>query len=82
MEELKFVRVYLDDLLVISKGTHEGHLDKLDGILRKLTKVRLKVNFRKTFLACTETKYLGCVITREGTQQLNAARSQNTWSKA
>ena len=78
------MRVYLDDLLVISKGNHEGHLDKLDDILSKLTKVRLKVNLRMTFLACTETKYLGCVITREGTKKrsyVNAARSQNTWSQ-
>ena len=30
MEELEFVRVYLDDLLVISKSTYEDHLEKLD----------------------------------------------------
>ena len=47
MEELKFVRVYLDGLLVISKGTNEGHLEKLDGVLSELTKVGLKVNQRR-----------------------------------
>ena len=43
MEELEFVRVYLDDLLVISKGTFEDHLEKLDEVLRELMKVGLKV---------------------------------------
>ena len=47
MEELKFVGVYLDGLLVISKGTNEGHLEKLDGVLSELTKVGLKVNQRR-----------------------------------
>ena len=55
MEELEFVRVYLDDLLVISKGTFEDHLQKLDEVLEKLMKAGLKVNLRKSFLACTET---------------------------
>ena len=36
MEELEFVRVYLDDLLVISKGTFEDHLQKVDQVLGKL----------------------------------------------
>ena len=65
MEELEFVRVYLDDLLVISKGTFEDHLEKLDEVLGKLMKVGLKVNLKKSFLACTETDYLGYVVTRE-----------------
>ena len=32
MEELEYVRVYLDDLLVISKGTYEDHTQKLDAL--------------------------------------------------
>ena len=51
MEELEFVRVYLDDLLVISKGSLEDHLEKLDRVLEKLTKAGLKVNLRKSFFA-------------------------------
>ena len=66
MEELKFVRVYLDDLLVISKGSYDDNLEKLDEVLGKLMKAGLKVNLRKSFLACTETDYLGYVVTREG----------------
>ena len=66
MSELEHVRVYLDDLLVITKGTFEDHLEKLDGVLAKLMKAGLKVNLKKSFFACTETDYLGYRITREG----------------
>ena len=55
MEELEYVRVYLDDLLVISKGSFENYLVKLDAVLAKLTKAGLEVNLRKSFMACTES---------------------------
>ena len=43
MEGLEFVRVYLDDLLVISKGTFEDHLQKVDQVLGKPMEAGLKV---------------------------------------
>ena len=66
MEELELVRVYLDDLLVISKGSLEDHLDKLEMVLEKLTKAGLKVNLRKSFFAQTEVEYLGYLVSRDG----------------
>jgi hypothetical protein len=36
MESLEFVRDYLDDLLCISKGSPEDHLEKLEEVLRQL----------------------------------------------
>ena len=58
MSELEHVRVYLDDLLVITKGDFKDHLQKLGEVLEKLMKAGLKVNLKKSFLACTETDYL------------------------
>ena len=66
MEELEYVRVYLDDLLVISKGTYEDHLQKLKKVLTKLMEAGLKVNLPKSHLAQTETEYLGYHISRDG----------------
>lgn len=66
MEKLEFVRVYLDDLLVISKSIYEDHVQKLDLVLGKLMEVGLKVNLKKCTLAKTETEYLGYIITRKG----------------
>jgi hypothetical protein len=66
MEGLEFVRVYLGDLLVISKSTFEDHLQKVDQVLGKLTEAGLKGNLKKCTLAKTETEYLGYIVTRDG----------------
>ena len=36
MESLEYVRAYIDDLLVITRGTLEDHLEKLREVLRRL----------------------------------------------
>jgi hypothetical protein len=36
MEALEYVRAYIDDLLAITRGTLEDHLDKLREVLRRL----------------------------------------------
>ena len=43
MEALEYVRAYIDDLLVIIRGTLEDHLDKLREVLRRLHEAGLKV---------------------------------------
>ena len=67
-EGLDFVRAYIDDLLCLSKGTFEDHLEKLERILIRLEKVGLKVNAKKSFFACSKLEYLGHWITRDGIQ--------------
>ncbi len=62
MEALEYVRAYIDDLLVITRGTLEDHLDKLREILRRL----LKVNAAKSFFCTHEIEYLGYILTRGG----------------
>jgi hypothetical protein len=47
MESLEFVKVYLDDLLCISKLSLEDHLEKLEEVLRQLRDAGLKVNVAK-----------------------------------
>jgi len=52
MEALEYVRAYIDDLLVITRGTLEDHLEKLGKVLRRLCEAGLKVNAAKLFF-CT-----------------------------
>ena len=61
-----FVRTYIDDLLIISKGSFEDHLSKVDSVLIELEKAGLKVNATKSAFAQEELEYLGYWITREG----------------
>ncbi len=64
--ELEFVQAYIDDLLVISKGTFEDHLQKLDLVLQKLSDAGLQVNAVKSKFAAHEIDYLGYHLTKEG----------------
>ena len=68
--DLEFVRAYIDDLLVITKGTWEDHLKRLDEVLKRLQQAGLKVNAKKSFFGQSEIEYLGYWISREGIQPL------------
>ena len=66
MESLEFVRVYLDDLLTITKGDYQDHLSKLRKVLVRLKEANLKVNAAKSSFCQEEVEYLGYILTREG----------------
>ena len=66
MATLEFVQTYLDDLLCITKGDLEDHLDKLKKVLTKLQDAGLKVNADKSKFCALETEYLGYILTRDG----------------
>jgi len=52
IEALEYVRAYIDDLLVITRGTLEDHLEKLREVLRRLRGAGLTINAAKS-LFCT-----------------------------
>ena len=61
MAALEFVRTYLDDLLCITKGSLEDHLEKLRLVLTRLQDAGLKVNAEKSNFCAHETEYLGYI---------------------
>jgi len=66
MRNLIYVRTYLDDLLVITKGTFDDHLVKIEKVFIRLQEARLRVNAPKCGFALHEIEYLGYLLTREG----------------
>jgi hypothetical protein len=66
MATLEYVRAYIDNLLVITKGSHGDHLDKLEQVFIQLHDAGLKVNAAKSFFFMQETEYLGYILTRGG----------------
>ena len=68
MADLEFVRAYIDDLLILTKGTFQDHLNKLSQVLTRLQEAGLKVNATKSFFAREQLEYLGYWITRDGIQ--------------
>jgi len=66
IEALEYVRAYIDNLLVITRGTLEDYLEKLGEVLRRLHEAGLKVNAAKSFFCTHEIEYRGYILTREG----------------
>ena len=66
MAGLEFVRAYLDDLLVVSKGSFEDHLNHIEQVCNRLAEAGLKVNVSKSHFCKHELEYLGYLINREG----------------
>jgi hypothetical protein len=59
MQHLDFVQTYLDDLLVISSGTLDDHLEKMEVVLKVLSDKGLRVNAEKSTFCAEEIQYLG-----------------------
>ncbi len=66
MASLEYVRVYIDNFLVITKSSHDDHLDKLEQVFIQLCNAGLKVNAAKLFFCVQETEFLGYILTRGG----------------
>ncbi len=66
MRTLECVRTYIDDLLIITSGTYDDHLAKLQVVLERLQKAGLHINATKSNFCQHEIEYLGYVLTREG----------------
>ena len=63
---LDTVRVYIDDILHMTKGSFADHLEGLEKVFKRLESVGLKVNFTKSSFAKGSLDYLGYHISRTG----------------
>jgi hypothetical protein len=70
MQDLKFVRTYLDDLLVISRSTFEDHLEKLDFVLNILSDKGVRENADKSNFCANKIEYLEYWISPSGIQPI------------
>ncbi|MGL5708363.1 MAG: reverse transcriptase domain-containing protein, partial [Aeromonas sp.] len=63
--DMKFVRVYLDDILIFSQSI-EDHIIHVEAVINRLIENGISVNFEKSSFGKTEIRYLGQVISEEG----------------
>ena len=63
---LDTVRVYIDDLLHVTKVSWTEHLTVIEEIFTRLHKDGLKVNSRKSCFSAHKIDYLGYHVTRDG----------------
>ena len=66
MRSLEYVRVYIDNLLTITKSTYDDHLKCLGQVLVRLRDAGLRVNADKSSFAQLEVEYLGYILTQNG----------------
>ena len=69
MEGLDFVRTYIDDLLVLTKGTWQDHLEKLDAVLKRILNAGLKVTRENRFLENPSSNISGTGYLEKGSNQ-------------
>jgi hypothetical protein len=70
MQHLDFVRTYLDDILIISSGTLDDHLEKMEIVFKILSDKGLRVNAEKSTFCAEEFEYLGYWISKSGIQPI------------
>jgi hypothetical protein len=68
MPTLEYIMVYIDNLLIITRGSLNNHLNKLEQVFIRLCNAGLKVNATKSVFCAQETAYLRYILTRGGIQ--------------
>ena len=66
MTGLEFARAYLDNLLLITKGNFDKHLEALETALTRLSEAGLRINASKSSFCKAELEYLGYWNTQNG----------------
>jgi hypothetical protein len=66
LSALDTVRVHIDDILQVTKGSWEDHLTGLEEVFRPLQEANLKANAKTSNFGTHEMECSGCDITRTG----------------
>jgi hypothetical protein len=70
LDGLDTVHVYIDDILHVTKGAWEDHLEGLEEVYRPLQNAGLKVNAKKSNFGAHKMEHLGYNITQTGIQPI------------
>ena len=66
-----FIREYIDDMLILTKGYWADHIQRLELTLNKLKVKGLKCYIERSFFRQTKMEYLGFWVTRNGVKPIN-----------
>lgn len=64
--DIERVKCYIDDILVLSSGSFDRHLEKLELCFQRFKSAGLKLNGPKCHFGLKEISYLGYIITLDG----------------
>ena len=74
---LKNTYRFLDDIIIVSRGSKEDHLKLVYNCLKKLNDDNLRINLPKSHFAKTKIEWLGHKVARSGTAPLEKKNSSN-----
>ena len=66
------VFVYIDDVLIVTKGTKQEHLNKVREVMKILDEANLQLKAEKCIIAQESIEWLGYKLTRTGLSPVNA----------
>jgi hypothetical protein len=61
-----FVAVYLDDVIIYSKGSFEMHMDHICQVFKAIRNANLKIKLKKCYFCLPNIHFLGHVVGRNG----------------
>ena len=67
----EFICVYMDEILILTKGNWIDHVHKLELTLNKLKEIGLKYNIEKSLFRQTKMEYIGFWVTLDGLKPIN-----------
>jgi hypothetical protein len=71
VQDMEYVKNYLDDLLILTNNSFKQHLLKLEMVLARLSYADMRVNISKSKFFAEQIEYLGYWITRQGIQPIH-----------
>ena len=66
------MRLYIDNILVMTKHNFVYRLKPLEKVLQKLAEDKLKVNTENPFFGCTENEYLSLWVGKDGARTVKS----------
>jgi dihydroorotate dehydrogenase len=66
VQDMEYVKTYLDDLLILTNSSFKDHLLKLERVLARLPTAGMRVIISKSKFFAGQIEYLGYWITRQG----------------
>ena len=72
LAKLKNVFSFIDDILIVTRGNHENHLEKVQEVIRTLDKVGFRLKAEKCQVAKHEIDWLGYKFSEKGIKPINS----------
>jgi hypothetical protein len=70
VQDMEYVKTYLDDLSILTNSSFKDHLLKLEMVLARLSTAGMRVNISKSKFFAEQIEYLGYWVTRQGSQPI------------